>query len=154
MNIDKKWTFLDHLPPSSCKRSLWTAPYPKIRHILFFVILQWASSRFSHLTICFHISENLCWVMILADIEDDQANNFEMIGSNHLLSASLINNKLEQVPKTLGSSYFFTQALCRCQTDPLWLKTCNNCFKSEWQQIDSISMMIVLQGFNSLWLSF
>ena len=22
--VDKKWTFLDHLPTSSCKRSLWT----------------------------------------------------------------------------------------------------------------------------------
>ena len=22
MNVDKKWTFLDHLPTSSCKRSL------------------------------------------------------------------------------------------------------------------------------------
>ena len=45
--------------------------------------------------------------MILADIEDDLANNFETIGSNHLLSASLTNNKLELVPKTLGSSDFF-----------------------------------------------
>ena len=27
MNVDKKWTFLDHLPTSSCKRSLWTTPY-------------------------------------------------------------------------------------------------------------------------------
>ena len=24
----KKWTFLDHLPTSSCKRSLWTTLYP------------------------------------------------------------------------------------------------------------------------------
>ena len=53
MNIDKKWTFLDHLPPFPCKRSLWTAPYPKIRRIFFFVKLQWASSRFSHLTFFF-----------------------------------------------------------------------------------------------------
>ena len=28
MNVDKKWTFLDHLPTSSCKRSFWTAPNP------------------------------------------------------------------------------------------------------------------------------
>ena len=27
INVDKKWTFLDHLPTSSCKRSLWTTPY-------------------------------------------------------------------------------------------------------------------------------
>ena len=34
MNVDKKWTFFDHLPTSnlpwptsSCKRSLWTNPY-------------------------------------------------------------------------------------------------------------------------------
>ena len=26
INVDKNWTFLDHLPTSSCKRSLWTAP--------------------------------------------------------------------------------------------------------------------------------
>ena len=26
INVDKKWTFLDHLPTSSCKRSLWTTP--------------------------------------------------------------------------------------------------------------------------------
>ena len=26
MNVDKKRTFLDHLPTSSCKRSLWTPP--------------------------------------------------------------------------------------------------------------------------------
>ena len=26
MNVDKKWTFLDYLPTSSCRRSLWTAP--------------------------------------------------------------------------------------------------------------------------------
>ena len=26
MNADKKWTFLDHLPTSSCKRILWTTP--------------------------------------------------------------------------------------------------------------------------------
>ena len=26
LNIDKKSTFLDYLPPSSCKRSLWTTP--------------------------------------------------------------------------------------------------------------------------------
>ena len=134
MNIGKKWTFLDHLPPSSYKRSLWTAPYPKIRHIL-----HWASSRFSHLTNYFHISENLCWVMILADIEDDQANNFETIGSNHLLSASSTNNKLGLVPKPLGSSDFFIYPISLSnQTDPLWLKTCKNCFKSKWQQIDSI----------------
>ena len=28
INLDKKWIFLDHLPTSSCKRSLWTAPNP------------------------------------------------------------------------------------------------------------------------------
>ena len=27
IKVDKKWTFLDHLPTSSCKRSLWTPPY-------------------------------------------------------------------------------------------------------------------------------
>ena len=28
MNVDKKWTFMDHLPTSSCSKcSLWTAPY-------------------------------------------------------------------------------------------------------------------------------
>ena len=27
MNVYKTWTFLDHLPTSSCKRSLWTTPY-------------------------------------------------------------------------------------------------------------------------------
>ena len=27
MNVDKKWTFLDHLPTSSCQHSLWTTPY-------------------------------------------------------------------------------------------------------------------------------
>ena len=129
MNFDKKVDIFGPPASSSCKRSLWTAPYPKIRHIFFFVKLQWASSRFSHLTFFFHISENLCWVMILADIEDDQANNFEMIGSNHLLSASLINNKLELVPKTLGSSYFSTQSLCWCQTDPLWLKNMQKLFQ-------------------------
>ena len=26
MNVDKKWTFLAHLPTSSCKRSLWMTP--------------------------------------------------------------------------------------------------------------------------------
>ena len=26
INVDKKWTFLDHLPTLSCKRSLWTTP--------------------------------------------------------------------------------------------------------------------------------
>ena len=26
MNVDKKWTILDHLPTSYFKRSLWTAP--------------------------------------------------------------------------------------------------------------------------------
>ena len=26
MDIDKKWTFLDYLPTSSCKHSLWTTP--------------------------------------------------------------------------------------------------------------------------------
>ena len=26
INIDKKLTFLNYLPPSSCKRSLWTTP--------------------------------------------------------------------------------------------------------------------------------
>ena len=26
MDVDKKWTFLDHLPTSSCKHSLWTTP--------------------------------------------------------------------------------------------------------------------------------
>ena len=111
--------------------TLWSKLTKKLRrHDLFKVSLV------------FHISENLCWVMILADIEDDQANNFATIGSNHLLSASLINSKLELVPKTLGSSDFFTQSLCQYQTDPLWLKTCKNCFKSKWQQIDSISMML------------
>ena len=29
MNVDKKWTFLDRLPTSSCKRSLWTTPNEK-----------------------------------------------------------------------------------------------------------------------------
>ena len=27
MIIEKKWPFMDHLPTSSCKRSLWTTPY-------------------------------------------------------------------------------------------------------------------------------
>ena len=27
MNVDKKWTFLDHPPTSSCKYSLWTTLY-------------------------------------------------------------------------------------------------------------------------------
>ena len=27
MNVDQNWTFLDHLPSLSCKRSLWTPPY-------------------------------------------------------------------------------------------------------------------------------
>ena len=26
INVDRKWTFLDHLPTLSCKRSLWTTP--------------------------------------------------------------------------------------------------------------------------------
>ena len=26
MNVEKKWTFLAHLPTSSCKRSLWMTP--------------------------------------------------------------------------------------------------------------------------------
>ena len=26
MNVDQKWRFLDHLPTSSCKRSLWMTP--------------------------------------------------------------------------------------------------------------------------------
>ena len=30
INVDKKWTFLDRLPTSSCKRSLWTIPCPKL----------------------------------------------------------------------------------------------------------------------------
>ena len=29
INVDKKWTFLDYLPNSSFKRSLWTAPMVK-----------------------------------------------------------------------------------------------------------------------------
>ena len=28
MKVDKKWRVLNHLSTSSCKRSLWTAPYP------------------------------------------------------------------------------------------------------------------------------
>ena len=32
MNIDKKWTFLYHLPIMSCKRSLWTTSYPRVHH--------------------------------------------------------------------------------------------------------------------------
>ena len=31
INVDKKSTFLDYLPPSSCKHSLWTTPYVHIR---------------------------------------------------------------------------------------------------------------------------
>ena len=31
MNVDKKWTFLNHLPTSSCKRSLWTIPKEGVR---------------------------------------------------------------------------------------------------------------------------
>ena len=27
INVDKKSTFLDNLPTSSCQRSLWTPPY-------------------------------------------------------------------------------------------------------------------------------
>ena len=29
-NFDKKWTFLDHLPTLSCKRSLWTTPWVEL----------------------------------------------------------------------------------------------------------------------------
>ena len=32
MNIDKKWTFLYHLPIMSCKRRLWTTSYPRVYH--------------------------------------------------------------------------------------------------------------------------
>ena len=35
INVDIKWTFLDHLPASSCKRSLWTTPYCKWLPVLF-----------------------------------------------------------------------------------------------------------------------
>ena len=28
MNVDKRWIFMDHLPTSSCKCSLWTTPNP------------------------------------------------------------------------------------------------------------------------------
>ena len=39
MNVDKKWTFLDHLPTSSCKRSKWTTPnvYSIIYFRFFFI---------------------------------------------------------------------------------------------------------------------
>ena len=33
INVDKKWTFLDHLPTSSCKRSLWTTPMLFVRFL-------------------------------------------------------------------------------------------------------------------------
>ena len=42
--VDKKWTFLDHLPTSSCKRSLWTPPYlwskQNIVHYNIFMLYQ------------------------------------------------------------------------------------------------------------------
>ena len=38
MNVDKKWAFLDHLPTSSCKSSLWTTP--KALHIIWKYILK------------------------------------------------------------------------------------------------------------------
>ena len=34
MNVDKRWTFLDHLPTSSCKHSLWTTHYALTHKIL------------------------------------------------------------------------------------------------------------------------
>ena len=43
MNVDKKWTFLDHLPTSSCKRSLWITPkmVPKKYYNINKKIIQW-----------------------------------------------------------------------------------------------------------------
>ena len=35
MTVDKKWTFLDHLPTFACKRILWTTPYLKIMNFTF-----------------------------------------------------------------------------------------------------------------------
>ena len=34
INVDKKWTFLDQLPTSSCKRSLWTTQNGMKRYLL------------------------------------------------------------------------------------------------------------------------
>ena len=41
MNVDKKWTFLDHLPTSSCQRSLWSTPFGKFSNS--FAEKQWDS---------------------------------------------------------------------------------------------------------------
>ena len=41
MNVDKKWTFLDHLPTSSCKHSLWTSPNAKWSLSLWIKLANW-----------------------------------------------------------------------------------------------------------------
>ena len=40
-NIDKNWPFLDYLPTSSCKHSLWTTPYRKGYNNIWKRILIW-----------------------------------------------------------------------------------------------------------------
>ena len=82
MNIDKKWTFQDRLPTSSCKRSLWTTPVKeyeyqmiifKIFNLCFLFLLQrstverkrWASEK---------ITEWLTWISRYPFIEPNPWN--------------------------------------------------------------------------------
>ena len=44
IKVDKNKTFLDYLPTSSCKRSLWMPPYEM--YFLFEILLTWPSSSF------------------------------------------------------------------------------------------------------------
>ena len=41
MNDDKMWTFLDHQPTSSCKRSLWTPPLENQSNLFFYEMECW-----------------------------------------------------------------------------------------------------------------
>ena len=88
--------------------------------------------------------------MILADIEDDLANNFATIGSNHLLSASLTNNKPTNKMVILGSSNFFMP-----NVSAHWSSLAKNIQKLfQVNMAPQFSMILIIHGFYCFWLSF
>ena len=132
MNFDKKWTFLDHLPTLSCKRSLWTAPNHSCQRSL----LQQGSANQMHYLQFSNWDGNIAWLR--ENVDDWSSINDAFILSEIIKTHLLIILDLPAVKKDtnfgaarkiLGTSYFVTDLVHKiiCQDNESKFKQWSIC---------------------------
>ena len=118
INVDNKWIFLDHLPTSSCKRSLWTTPYFAYFLISFLLIIDsvpilwglWGFGQFRIHTFC-HLSINVCFVNLLSFARRSHNSNYCL--NSKLCENSVVDFCASTLLKALKIN--FLQAFQKCR---------------------------------------